>query len=116
MAPTTLGNQRTTTSPAGRNVEDVGMPIKMAELLAALQTPAYITRQSVLKPKHVFKAKKAIKKAFQYQMEGRCYSMVEVISNCPTNWGMTPLDSLQWAEKTLLSYYPIGDYKTPDVA
>lgn len=116
MAPTTLGNQRTTTSPAGRDVEDIGMPIKVAELLAALQTPAYITRQSVLKPKHVFKAKKAIKKAFQYQLEGRCYSMVEVVSNCPTNWGMTPVDSLQWAEKTLLSYYPIGDYKTPDVA
>jgi len=114
MAPTTMPNQISTTSPAGRDVDDVGMPIKVAELLAALQTPAYITRQAVLKPKQIFKAKKAIKKAFQYQLEGKCFSMIEVVSTCPTNWGLTPVDSLKWAEDKLLSYYQLGDYKTPE--
>ena len=76
MAPTTMPGQRTTTSPFGRDVEDVGMPIKVAELLAALQTPGYIVRQAVLKPKHINRAKKAIKKAFTYQQEGRCFSLV----------------------------------------
>jgi 2-oxoglutarate/2-oxoacid ferredoxin oxidoreductase subunit beta len=114
MAPTTMPGQRTTTSPFGRNVEDVGMPIKMAELLAALQTPAYITRQTVIKPKYIIKAKKAIKKAFIYQLENRCFSFVELVSTCPTNWGMTPEESVKWAEDTLLSYYQLGEYKTPE--
>jgi 2-oxoglutarate/2-oxoacid ferredoxin oxidoreductase subunit beta len=114
MAPTTMPGQRTTTSPFGRNVEDVGMPIKMAELLAALQTPAYITRQAVIKPKYIIKAKKAIKKAFIYQLENRCFSFVELVSTCPTNWGMTPEESVKWAEDTLLSYYQLGEYKTPE--
>jgi 2-oxoglutarate ferredoxin oxidoreductase subunit beta len=114
MAPTTMPGQRTTTSPFGRNVEDSGMPIKVAELLSSLQTPAYITRQTVLKPKYIVRAKKAIKKAFTYQLEGRCFSLVEVVSTCPTNWGLTPLESIQWAEDTLLSYYELGDYKVPE--
>jgi 2-oxoglutarate/2-oxoacid ferredoxin oxidoreductase subunit beta len=114
MAPTTMPGQRTTTSPFGRNVDDVGMPIKVAELLAALQTPAYISRQAVIKPKYIIKAKKAIKKAFTYQMENRCFSFVEVVSTCPTNWGMTPEESVKWAEDTLLSYYQLGEYKTPE--
>jgi 2-oxoglutarate ferredoxin oxidoreductase subunit beta len=114
MAPTTMPGQHTTTSPFGRNVEDVGMPIKMAELLAALQTPAYITRQAVIKPKYIVKAKKAIKRAFTYQLENRCFSFVELVSTCPTNWGMTPEESVKWAEDTLLSYYQLGEYKTPE--
>jgi 2-oxoglutarate ferredoxin oxidoreductase subunit beta len=114
MAPTTMPDQRTTTSPFGRNVEDVGMPIKVAELLAALQTPAYIVRRAVIKPKYIVKAKKAIKQAFQYQIEGRCYSFVELVSNCPTNWGMTPLESIKWAEDVMMPYYPLGDYKIPE--
>lgn len=113
MAPTTMPNQRTTTSPFGRNVEEVGMPIKMAELLATLQTPGYITRQTVIKPKYTTKAKKAIKQAFTYQLENKCFSLVEVVSTCPTNWGMTPVEAVEWAEKTLLDYYPLGDYKVP---
>lgn len=113
MAPTTMPNQRTTTSPFGRNVEDVGMPIKMAELLAALQTPAYISRQTVIGPKYINKAKKSIKQAFTYQLQNKCFSLVEVVSTCPTNWGMTPLEALEWTEKTLLAYYPPGDYKMP---
>jgi 2-oxoglutarate ferredoxin oxidoreductase subunit beta len=114
MAPTTMPNQRTTTSPFGRDVADVGMPIKVAELLAALQTPAYITRQTVIRPKYIVKAKKAIRRAFQYQMEGKCFSLVEVVSTCPTNWGMTPMEAVNWAENTLLPYYPLGDVKTPE--
>lgn len=114
MAPTTMPNQRTTTSPAGRNVEDVGMPVKMAELLSALETPGYITRQTVIKPKYIVKAKKAIKKAFTYQLENRCFSMVEVLSTCPTNWGLTPLESIKWVEEVMLPYYKLGEFKTPD--
>ncbi len=114
MAPTTMPGQRTTTSPFGRNVEEVGMPIKMAELLSALETPAYITRQSVIKPKYIVRAKKAIKKAFQYQLEGRCFSLVEVVSTCPTNWGLTPVQAIKWAEETMLPYYKLGEFKTPD--
>jgi 2-oxoglutarate ferredoxin oxidoreductase subunit beta len=114
MAPTTLANQRTTTSPFGRDVEEVGMPIKVAELLASLQTPGYITRQAVIKPKYIVKAKRAIKKAFTYQIEKRCFSLVELVSTCPTNWGLTPLEAVSWAEESMLSYYPLGDYKTPE--
>ena len=113
MAPTTLPDQRTSTSPFGRKVEEVGMSIKMAELLAALQTPAYISRQTVIKPKYINKAKKAIKQAFTYQMENKCFSLVEVVSTCPTNWGMTPVQAVEWTEKTLLAYYQPGDYKVP---
>jgi 2-oxoglutarate ferredoxin oxidoreductase subunit beta len=114
MAPTTMPGQRTTTSPFGRNVEEVGMPIKIAELLSTIETPGYITRQAVIKPKYIVRAKKAIKRAFQYQMEGRCFSLVEVVSTCPTNWGLTPVEAVKWAEETMLSYFKLGDCKTPD--
>jgi 2-oxoglutarate ferredoxin oxidoreductase subunit beta len=114
MAPTTMPNQRTTTSPYGRDIENTGMPVKVAELIASLQTPAYVTRQAVIKPKYIRKAKKAIRKAFEYQMAGTCFSLVELISTCPTNWGKTPLESIRWAETDLLPYYQLGDYKTPE--
>jgi len=114
MAPTTMPGQRTTTSASGRDVDDVGMPIKMAELLSALETPGYIARQTVIKPKYIVRAKKAIKKAFTYQLEGRCFSLVELVSTCPTNWGLTPEEAVKWAEDTLLSYYILGEYKTPE--
>ncbi|MFC1579406.1 thiamine pyrophosphate-dependent enzyme [Thermodesulfobacteriota bacterium] len=114
MAPTTMPNQRTTTSPFGRKVADVGMPIKMSEVLAALETPAYIERQTLLSPKYINRAKKAMTKAFTYQMENRCFSLIELISTCPTNWGMTPADALKWAEEIMLPYYPLGVFKTPN--
>ncbi len=114
MAPTTMPGQRATTAPAGRDTSLTGMPIRMANLLGELVTPGYITRQAVLNPKQVNKAKKAIKKAFEYQVEGKCFSFVEVINTCPTNWGLTPLDALQWAQDNLLPYYELGDYKTPE--
>ena len=114
MAPTTMPDQRTTTSPYGRNVEDAGMPIRMAELLATLATPSYISRHTVIRPKYIVKAKRAIKQAFSYQLEGRCFSLVEIISTCPTNWGMTPSEALDWTEDKLLAYYKLGEYKTPE--
>jgi len=114
MAPTTMPDQRTTTSPFGRKVDDVGMPIKVAELLAALQTPGYIVRQTVISPKYVKRAKRAIKQAFTYQLEGRCYSFVEVVSTCPTNWGMTPMEAIKWTQDTMLPYYELGELKTPE--
>jgi 2-oxoglutarate ferredoxin oxidoreductase subunit beta len=114
MAPTTMPDQRTTTSPFGRKVEETGMPIRMAELLTSLQTPAYIARQTVLKPKYIVKAKKSLKKAFQYQLEGRCFSFVEMVSTCPTNWGLTPIEAVKWSEETLLPYYQLGEFKTPE--
>jgi 2-oxoglutarate ferredoxin oxidoreductase subunit beta len=114
MAPTTMPGQRATTAPRGRDTDQTGMPIRMANLLKELVTPGYITRQAVLNPKQINKAKKAIKKAFEYQVEAKCFSFVEVISTCPTNWGLTPLDALKWAEETLLPYYELGDYKVPE--
>ncbi len=114
MAPTSMPGQRTTTSPFGRKPDEVGMPIRMAELLASLATPGFVTRQSVTRPKYINRAKKAIRQAFEYQMESRCFSFVELISTCPTNWGMTPVEAVQWAEETLLPYYPLGVYKTPE--
>ncbi len=114
MAPTTMPGQRATTAPTGRNTAETGMPIRMANLLKELVTPGYITRQAVLNPKQINKAKKAIKKAFEYQVANKCFSFVEVISTCPTNWGLTPLDALKWAEDTLLPYYELGDYKIPE--
>jgi len=114
MAPTTMPGQRTTTSPLGREPSVVGMPIRMAELLASLSTPGYITRQTLISPKYINRARKAIKKAFTYQMENRCYSFVELVSTCPTNWGMTPVDALSWVEEKMLPYYNLGDFKTPE--
>ena len=114
MAPTTMPGQRASTAPMGRDTDQTGMPIRMANLLGELVTPGYVTRQAVLNPKQINKAKKAIKKAFEYQVEGKCFSFVEVVSTCPTNWGLTPLDSLKWAEDTLLPYYELGDYKVPE--
>ncbi len=114
MAPTTMPGQRATTAPFGRNVQDTGMPLKMANLLGVLETPGYITRQTVIAPKYINRAKKAIRKAFEYQADGRCFSFVEIVSTCPTNWGMTPLEALKWADETLLEYYELGDFKVPE--
>jgi 2-oxoglutarate/2-oxoacid ferredoxin oxidoreductase subunit beta len=114
MAPTTLPNQVTTTSPAGRNVEMAGWPIRMAELLSTLRTPGYIARVAVNTPANVIKAKNILKQAFKYQIENKCFSMVEVLSTCPTNWGVTPIEGLKWLEKSMMPYYPLGVFKTPE--
>ena len=86
----------------------------MSEMLATLETSGYITRQAAIGPKYITKAKKAIKKAFEYQVDHRCFSLLEVISTCPTNWHMTPVEAVAWAEKHMLSYYPLGEFKTPE--
>ena len=111
MAPTTLPGQVTQTSPYGRDVETVGYPVKVCELLSQVDGAAYLERVAVNSPANIKKAKKAIKKAFQNQIEGKGFSLVEVVSTCPTNWGMTPVKALQWLEDNMLPYYPLGVYK-----
>ena len=108
MAPTTLIGQKSTTSPYGRDVEKNGNPIRVSEMLATLDGPALIQRVSVHDVKHVIEAGKAIKKAFQYQIEGKGFSMIEVLSTCPTNWGMTPKESINWLVENMIPQYPLG--------
>ncbi|MDY0003690.1 MAG: thiamine pyrophosphate-dependent enzyme [Polyangia bacterium] len=114
MAPTTLPKQVTSTCPAGRQVDQAGYPLRVAELLATLVTPSFIQRVSVHSPRHIIEAKAAIKRAFAYQAEGRCFSLVEVLSTCPTNWGLGPLEALRWLEENMIPYYPLGVKKTPE--
>ena len=111
MAPTSLPGQVTQTSPYGRDVATAGFPIKVSELLAALDGPAYIQRVAVNNVKNVRQAKKAIKKAFENQVQGKGFSLIEVVSSCPTNWGMTPQQALDWVESNMIPYYPLGVYK-----
>lgn len=110
MAPTTLIGQKATTCPQGRDAELTGYPIRMCELLTSLQTPAYIERVSLAKP-YIAKAKKAIKKAFQNQIDRKGFSFVEILSTCPTNWGLSPLDAFDWQMKNMIPYYPLGVFK-----
>ncbi len=111
MAPTSLPGQVTQTSPYGRDVNHCGWPIKVCEMLATLDGPEFITRVAVNNVKNVKQAKKAIQKAFQNQIEGKGFSLVEVVSACPTNWGMTPQKALEWVESDMIPYYPLGVYK-----
>ncbi len=111
MAPTTLIGQETTTSPNGRDAAVQGYPIRVAEMLATLEGSAYISRVSVHNNVNVIKAKAAIKKAFQTQLEGKGFSLVEILSTCPTNWGLTPLEAAKWLENNMIPYYPLGEFK-----
>ncbi len=111
MAPTTLPGQVTTTSPYGRDVNHCGYPVKVSEMLSTLNGPAYIERVSVHDVPNIRKAKAAIKKAFTLQMEGKGFTLVEVISSCPTNWGKTPKEALEWVKSDMLPAYPLGVYK-----
>lgn len=111
MAPTSLPHQITQTSPYGRDVSSAGYPIRVSELLSSLDGVAYLERVTVDTPKNIRKAKKAIKKAFQNQIDGVGYSLIEVVSTCPTNWGLTPQDSLTWLQENMLTYYQLGVYK-----
>ena len=111
MAPTTLPGQVTQTSPYGRDVETVGYPVKVCELLQNVDGAAYLERVAVNNPANVRKAKAAIKKAFQNQLDGKGFSLVEVVSTCPTNWGLSPEKALKWLEDNMLPYYPLGVYK-----
>ena len=111
MAPTTLLGQKTTTSPDGRDEEHTGLPLKVSEMFAQIPGATYIERVSVHNPQHVNKAKKALKKAFEVQKHKQGFSMIEFISTCPVNWGMTPKDAIDWAKDTMIPYYPLGVYK-----
>lgn len=111
MAPTTLPGQKTTTTPGGRNVREAGNPLRISEMLATLDGPVYIERVAVDSPKNVIAAKNAIIKAFRNQMEGKGFSLVEVLSQCPTDWGMTPVQALSWVRDHMMKYYPLGIYK-----
>ncbi len=111
MAPTSLPGQITQTSPYGRDVNTVGYPVKVCEMLSQLDGAAYLERVAVNNIKNIKAAKNAIKKAFQNQIEGKGFSLVEVLSTCPTNWGKTPADALKWLEENMLPYYPLGVYK-----
>ncbi len=111
MAPTTLIGQKTTTSPRGRDQGDTGLPLRMSEMLATVPGATYLERVSVHDPKHIRKAKKALEKAFDVQTNKQGFSMIEFISTCPVNWGMTPQDSLNWAVDQMIPYYPLGLYK-----
>ena len=113
MAPTTMPGQRTTTSPLGRDVAETGYPIRVAELLASLETPAYIARGSVHDAKHAQKTKRMLKKAFTYQRDGVCFSLVEVLSTCPTNWGLDPNEASDWLAENMIPYFPLGVIKEP---
>ena len=111
MAPTTLPGQITQTSPYGRDVNTVGYPVKVCELLSGVDGATYLERVAVNNVKNVMAAKKAIKKAFTYQLEGKGFSLIEVLSTCPTNWGLTPDKALTWLEENMIPYYPLGVYK-----
>ena len=111
MAPTSLPGQVTQTSPYGRDVATVGLPIRVSELLSALDAPYYIERVAVNNVKNVKAAKKAIKRAFENQVQGKGFSLIEVVSSCPTNWGMTPEKALEWVQDAMIPYYPLGVYK-----
>jgi len=114
MAPTTMPGQKTTTTPAGRDVEQFGYPIRIAELLSSLKTPSFIARVAVHTPMHIINAKQAIKRAFRLQKENTCFTLVEVLSTCPTNWGMNARDATMWVATDMQPYYPLGIYKDPE--
>lgn len=111
MAPTTLPGQKTSSSPTGRDVETTGMPLKMAEMLAGQPGTAYVVRRSLHNVKEIMRAKKALRTAFRVQQEGLGFALVELLSSCPTNWGMAPLDALAWIESSMLPYFPLGDFR-----
>jgi 2-oxoglutarate ferredoxin oxidoreductase subunit beta len=116
MAPTTLIGQKATTCQDGRSQAHSGMPLRVSEMLATIDGAAFVERVSVHNPIEIRKAKKAIKKAFECQIKGEGFSIVEVLSTCPTNWGIAPTESLKWLEANMIPYYPLGNFRTPEEA
>ncbi len=111
MAPTTLPGQVTQTTPYGRDTSYSGNPIRVSEMISTLDGAAYVERVAVNNVKNVMKAKAAIKRGFEMQMQKKGLSLIEVVSTCPTNWGLTPVNALKWLEENMLPYYPLGNYK-----
>ncbi|HWQ31001.1 MAG TPA: thiamine pyrophosphate-dependent enzyme [Negativicutes bacterium] len=114
MAPTTLVGQKATTAPYGRDENHAGMPLRVSEMLATIPKAVFVERVAVNDVKHIIQAKKAIKKAFQTQMEGKGFTLVEVLSTCPTNWGKTPVEALKWLEENMMPYYPLGNFRNTE--
>jgi 2-oxoglutarate ferredoxin oxidoreductase subunit beta len=115
MAPTTLPGVKTSTSPHGRDVKLMGNPLKITDIVATLPGTYYVTRQSVHTPANVRKTKKAIKKAVEYQKHDKGTCFIEIVSNCPSNWKMTPVESNKWMEENMFPFYPLGDMKVPQL-
>ncbi|HXF69167.1 MAG TPA: thiamine pyrophosphate-dependent enzyme [Thermoflexus sp.] len=113
MAPTTVPGQRTTTTPNGRDVRRSGFPIRMAEMLANLEGSSYVARRSLHDPKNIRLAKKAIRMAFEAQVRGLGFSFVELLSTCPTNWGLSPIEAMHWVEEMMIPVFPLGEFKVP---
>ena len=114
MAPTTMPGQKTSTSPYGRDIKNDGAPFKMAELLSNLDGVAFSGRVAVNSPKNVLNAKKLIKTAFRYQVEGKGFSFIEALATCPTNWGMSPLAANERLGSEMIPYFPLGIYKNSE--
>jgi len=114
MAPTTLDGMKTSTSPYGRDVSEVGHPIDMPQIIASLKGAVYVAAVSVDSPKNIIQAKKAIKKAFQVQIAGLGFAFVSVLSTCPTNWGLSPSDSLTWLRENMMPIYQMGELKVTE--
>jgi 2-oxoglutarate ferredoxin oxidoreductase subunit beta len=117
MAPTSLPGQKTSSSPSGRDVETMGFPLHMSEVLSKMEGASYVVRRSLHDPKNIRQAKKAIRIAFEAQVRGLGFSMVELLSTCPTNWGVTPVEALHWLEEHMVPVYPLEDFKvSPELA
>lgn len=114
MSPTTLVGQKATTAPGGRKVELAGRPLKVSEMLATIDGAAFVERVSVHNVANIRKAKRAIKKAFEVQIAGTGFGIVEVLSTCPTNWGLTASEACKWLEENMIPYYPLGNFRTPE--
>jgi len=110
MAPTTLPGMKTTTTPYGRDRRLAGNPIRVCELLSALDGPAYLARVTVTSPRRIRQAKRTIRRAFKAQLEELGFALVEVLSTCPTRWGMPPRDALEWLEENMVPYYPLEEF------
>lgn len=111
MAPTTLMGQKTTTTPLGRTRDQAGFPIKVCEMIATMEGAAYVARTAVFNPAQVIRTKKAIRKAFQAQLDGLGFTLIEVLAACPTNWGMTPLQGSKYVEEQMVPVFPLGEFK-----
>ena len=111
MAPTTLNKMKTTTSPYGRDVQDIGHPIRVSEMLNTLEAPIFIERVSLFSPAEVVKAKQAVKKALTYNNEEKGFTFVEFVSTCPTGWGLDPVKSLVWGKENMLPVFPVGNFR-----
>jgi len=113
MAPTTPIGQKTTTSPSGRSISQEGNPIKVCELLNAIDGPAYLARVAITSPKTIARARRCIRKAFEVQLAGQGFSLVEVLTSCPTYWHLSPAEALAYIEENVIPAFPLGEFRVP---